>query len=487
MQQRKQERADAAAARRRRLRAGASLLLIVVLSALSAIGLARSQHGAQVALERRYATRAALAAATAQSFVTQLLASEAEAARRHLATGVGDFGAVVSAFGFTNAVLLNARGEVLAVYPKTPSVIGEPIAAHYPQLATAETGRPAVSPVVLSAADGQPVVSFAVPFDTPTGRRVFNGALPIRSTPLKAYLTTMASLSSSRLLLIDDKGLVLASTTSSPTAPVSRLEALEPKLAAAYRSGPSARYGNDFFVSEHVVGTPWTILATVPQDVLLAPVKGNGEYLAWAILVALVATAFLAWFLGVRRALDHDRLKDAYRRLDRLARVDGLTGTQNRRATGEQLAAAHASARAARECISVLMVDVDHFKRINDTYGHVAGDEAIIAVAGRMQRALRPFDVLGRWGGEEFLVILPDSDPDAALAVAERLREAVRTQPVSLGASGQAIEMTVSIGVATSLDALPDALVHAADQALYAAKADGRDRVRVLSPTALAR
>jgi diguanylate cyclase (GGDEF)-like protein len=133
------------------------------------------------------------------------------------------------------------------------------------------------------------------------------------------------------------------------------------------------------------------------------------------------------------------------------------------------------------------MVDVDHFKRINDTYGHVAGDEAIIAVAGRMQRALRPFDVLGRWGGEEFLVILPDSDPDAALAVAERLREAVRTQPVSLGASGQAIEMTVSIGVATSLDALPDALVHAADQALYAAKADGRDRVRVLSPTALAR
>jgi diguanylate cyclase (GGDEF)-like protein len=440
-----------------------------------------------VALERRYGTRAALAATAAQTYVAQLLASEAQAARRALATGVGDFGAVVSAFGFTNAVLLNARGEVLAVYPNAPTVIGEPIAAQYPQLAAAETGRPAVSPVVLSAADGQPVVSFAVPFDTPTGRRVFNGALAIRSTPLKAYLTTMASLSTSRFLLIDDKGLVLASTALSPTAPVSRLEALEPRLAAAYRSGSSARYGNDFFASEHIAGTPWSVLTTISQDVLLAPVKGNEEYLAWAILVALVMTAFLAWFLGVRRALDHDRLRAAYRRLDLLAHLDGLTGTQNRRATSEHLAAARASARDACTWLSVLMVDVDHFKRINDTYGHLAGDEAIIAIAGRMQGALRPLDILGRWGGEEFLVILPDSDPDAALAVAERLREAVRAQPVSLAASGQAIEMTVSIGVATSLDALPDALVHAADQALYAAKADGRDRVRVLSPTTLAR
>jgi two-component system cell cycle response regulator len=230
------------------------------------------------------------------------------------------------------------------------------------------------------------------------------------------------------------------------------------------------------------------VLATISRGPLLAPVEGGGKYLAWAILAALVVTAFLAWSLGVRRALDHDRLHDAYRRLNLLAHVDGLTGTQNRRATVEHLAAARASARGARPWLSVLMIDVDHFKRINDTYGHVAGDEAIIAIAGRMQSALRPFDILGRWGGEEFLVILPDTDPAAALAVAERLRTAVSSEPLSPGAGDDnTLEVTVSIGVASSVDALPDALVHEADQALYAAKAEGRDRVRALSPPSIAR
>jgi diguanylate cyclase (GGDEF)-like protein len=224
------------------------------------------------------------------------------------------------------------------------------------------------------------------------------------------------------------------------------------------------------------------VIAAISRAALLAPVNGSSQYIPWVILGVLIFTAILVWVLLLRRGIDHAQLIDAYGRLDRLARQDGLTGAHTRRSTGERLAEAHTRARRDRSWLSVVLADVDHFKRINDTFGHLAGDDALIAVAGRMQAGLRADDVLGRWGGEEFLIVLPGTDAATAMMVAERLRQSVVAEPIVLGTGGDAISVSISAGVASSIDAIPEVLVHAADRAMYAAKAEGRDRVRSLAP-----
>lgn len=466
-------------ASRRRLRFGAGLGLIVVLAAVGIAGLVGSHRRAERALEDRYATRTSLAAAAAGTFAAQLLGAEQQAAATSLATGTGSFGVVVSTFGFSNAVLLDAHGRVLAVYPAKPALIGRDIAGGYPHLTAAVAGRRAISPVVAAAANGEPVVGFAVPFDTPSGRRVFSGAYAVRGTPLRAYLSAMVSLPTSRFFLVDDREQVLASSNFS--GPVRPLRAADPALARIYASGRAGDYGDQFFSSNAVAGTPWTVLAAISRAALLAPVNGSSQYVPWVILGGLIVTACLVWILLLRRSVDHAQLTEAYRQLDQLARQDGLTGAHTRRATGERLAEAHAAACRDRSWLSVVMADVDHFKRINDTFGHLAGDEALIAVASRLQAGLRADDFLGRWGGEEFLVVLPDTDAAAAVVVAERLRQSVVAEPITLGTGGDAITVSISAGVTSSIDAIPEVLVHVADRAMYAAKADGRDRVRSLT------
>ena len=170
-------------------------------------------------------------------------------------------------------------------------------------------------------------------------------------------------------------------------------------------------------------------------------------------------------------------------RLEDLASVDTLTGTLSRAAFLEQASATIASRSRAQRPVSVLMLDLDHFKRINDTHGHAVGDRALRAFGQAMRGALRASDLVGRMGGEEFAVVLPDEDQKGALALADRLRRDVEALRIPLP-NGAFLEVTVSIGVATQPPAarLPLArLLIAADEALYRAKADGRNRV-VASP-----
>jgi diguanylate cyclase (GGDEF)-like protein len=135
--------------------------------------------------------------------------------------------------------------------------------------------------------------------------------------------------------------------------------------------------------------------------------------------------------------------------------------------------------RAARsgEPVAVIMADLDHFKQINDRYGHAAGDEVLRQASARMRGVLRDHDGISRYGGEEFLVLLPRTDVDAALVIAERVRAAVASQPVAIG--DQSLPVTLSMGLATTADhpAEVDPLIAAADAALYRAKAAGRNRV----------
>jgi diguanylate cyclase (GGDEF)-like protein len=162
--------------------------------------------------------------------------------------------------------------------------------------------------------------------------------------------------------------------------------------------------------------------------------------------------------------------------LARQAALDYLTGTYNRRTLAQLAERGIAAARRRGGSLGVLLLDVDHFKRINDTLGHAAGDEALQRLVAILKEHMRDEDSLGRMGGEEFLVLLPQADLAQASAAAERLRAAVEAARFDLAAGSW--RMTVSIGVATLAEGERfDSLLQRADQAMYAAKRAGRNRV----------
>jgi diguanylate cyclase (GGDEF)-like protein len=197
----------------------------------------------------------------------------------------------------------------------------------------------------------------------------------------------------------------------------------------------------------------------------------DGESLA-AVVVNRSMT--IAVIIGVGFLLN--RVSASERQLFRIATTDALTGIYNRRHFMTLLGREQERALRYGNTFSLLLLDIDHFKRINDTYGHPVGDEAIKAMAGAASAHLRPTDIIGRFGGEEFVVLLPQTDDAGALIAAERIREAVGR--VSLLAGEQAVRFTVSIGAASfARRAGLDQLVECADQALYAAKTGGRNRV----------
>ncbi|MBD2296758.1 PleD family two-component system response regulator [Anabaena sphaerica FACHB-251] len=169
--------------------------------------------------------------------------------------------------------------------------------------------------------------------------------------------------------------------------------------------------------------------------------------------------------------------KELVEQLEKLANTDPLTGVWNRRYL--LMIAEQEIKRSQRYNFSfaVLLMDIDHFKKINDTYGHNIGDEVIIFMTKTVLNHLRQPDCFGRFGGEEFVVLLPETDIDEGVIVAERIRENINNE--SIAVEGQQVSITVSIGVASySLgDKTIDAIIQRADQALYQAKNQGRNRV----------
>lgn len=186
----------------------------------------------------------------------------------------------------------------------------------------------------------------------------------------------------------------------------------------------------------------------------------------------------------VRVALRLKALQDALRRqdaqLEELAILDELTGLYNRRYVLQRLGEEVLRARRYRLPLSCLMLDLDHFKRVNDTHGHLAGDAVLRQLGATLRLSVRSTDVVGRYGGEEFLVLLPQTPLSGARTLAERIRWVV--EQTVFDAGGVRVRCTVSIGVATAPQGEPpdlDRLVGAADEALYLAKRRGRNRVEV--------
>jgi two-component system cell cycle response regulator len=180
----------------------------------------------------------------------------------------------------------------------------------------------------------------------------------------------------------------------------------------------------------------------------------------------------------LRRKRYADSLRDNVQAAIELAVVDALTGLNNRRYLETHLSSALDQAAHNGRPLSLMILDIDHFKSVNDTYGHDAGDEVLKAFARRMKRVVRGADLVCRLGGEEFVIVMPDTPMPVAERIAERVRAAVQSEQFQIGNNGRTIAVTTSIGLAErGSDANPDALLRRADKALYGSKTSGRNRV----------
>ncbi|MBR7825536.1 diguanylate cyclase [Actinospica sp. MGRD01-02] len=216
--------------------------------------------------------------------------------------------------------------------------------------------------------------------------------------------------------------------------------------------------------------TAWITLGVVALafGVLASAARGVDGLVLWVEVIASLAV--VCWMVS-RLQAQSNRLRAA---LASLARTDPLTELVNRRGFDEALAREHSRHVRGGPPMALLLIDIDHFKQVNDSWGHQVGDQTLRQLGALLSDGFRPMDVIGRIGGEEFGVLIPDSDPDHALARAQEICDAVRTQT-----RGWAHPITVSVGVAASLDTQtsPEDLFALADAGLYTAKALGRDRV----------
>ncbi|MBS0277325.1 MAG: PleD family two-component system response regulator [Proteobacteria bacterium] len=201
------------------------------------------------------------------------------------------------------------------------------------------------------------------------------------------------------------------------------------------------------------------------NDYLTRPVDKNE-------LIARVRTQ-------LRKKNYQDRLRHNVQLSLEMAITDQLTGLHNRRYMARHLDNLILSAQKSGKPLAFLIMDIDHFKSVNDTHGHDIGDEVLREFANRISANIRGIDLACRYGGEEFVVVMPDTDIDFACTIAERLRHSVETTPFEISRAPNTLNVTISIGIASAQSEGDNAesLLHRADQALYRAKREGRNRV----------
>ena len=213
------------------------------------------------------------------------------------------------------------------------------------------------------------------------------------------------------------------------------------------------------------------VCGLVVAPLFVGPVS-SGSVAMTVVIPALVAPPIIYLAMSLLCELDK-----AEQHLQRISVTDELTRVFNRRYLLHVIGVAFARSRRYGEELSILMMDIDHFKAVNDVHGHHAGDQVLVEVAQRIRGRLRNIDVVARYGGEEFVAVLPSTAIEGALTLAERVRHAIADE--SLPTERQVIPVTISIGVASLRDEDEDvdALLRRADRALYRAKLEGRNRV----------
>uniref|UniRef100_I2PXD3 diguanylate cyclase n=1 Tax=Desulfovibrio sp. U5L TaxID=596152 RepID=I2PXD3_9BACT len=390
----------------------------------------------------------------------------------------------------------------------------------------AKAGRPALVTGLIGRTSGKAICIFSAPVTDADGK--FGGLvfIPVRLDVLDAWLREARADPSSGVILCDGEGRILAPTAAARADGDTGMSRVPPHLLAAGDTGflftdPAGREMIGAVVSLGLEG--WRLVQAEPVSEVLAGYRRQALWVVLGTLAAIVLATPLVLRLcrnlerpleiltGYARSLrskgydttcppdlggpmprEIAELFEAFcamagevrghiEETERLSVLDALTGLYNRRflfSGGAKLL--DASARAGRPC-TCLMLDVDHFKDINDSHGHRAGDQVLAHVAGRIAKAVRRSDLVARYGGEEFAVLLTGSDREHGVELAERIRQDLADAPCRV--DDVFLPVTVSIGVAETREwvqfgesALDDVLARA-DKALYAAKAAGRDRV----------
>jgi diguanylate cyclase (GGDEF)-like protein len=207
------------------------------------------------------------------------------------------------------------------------------------------------------------------------------------------------------------------------------------------------------------------------EDVVSALEHGADDYL---VKPCDVAELHARVNVGIRTVRLHEELVATNRKLEYLAATDYLTQVRNRRGVMEALGVELARTEREQKPLTLLMMDVDGFKEINDSLGHLAGDQVLVEVSRRLRSRCRPYDVIGRYGGDEFMVIVPDSPFDEIQELADRFRQAVEATPIT--ADGNSLSLQLSVGatwLAADLAPKVDEIVRAVDALLYRAKEGG--------------
>ena len=274
----------------------------------------------------------------------------------------------------------------------------------------------------------------------------------------------------------------------SPNVPPVQFLVMPTVLLASFRLGPFGAALSTVIVA--IVGSLGTVIAakataSSPDEVTLR-VFNFQLNLAVLFLTALPIGSAMAQ----RAQLERD-LTDEKERADRfasemaeLASIDDLTGLATRRSFLDQLDAMAATARRIKQPLTLAMIDIDHFKPINDRFGHAVGDAVLMAIGGACRSAVRTDDVIGRLGGEEFAMLMPLTDQDAAYRIVDRLREAVAAIAIPT-VDGRSVSVTISVGMAIFSDQQIDRLLLDADRALYLAKERGRNRIVLAERTVM--
>jgi diguanylate cyclase (GGDEF)-like protein len=361
---------------------------------------------------------------------------------------------------------------------------------------------------------GRSVIDVVVPIANTAGRSLGALAATLDLQPVRATLTRSTTPGAERVHLVDMQGRILL-TADGESGTETQLPA--PSMEALQRPGAGAVEYESLNglqvlgVATALSGTPWLVVAELPARTAFARINSQRNMTILAVLALLAGVGLLAYFLGLLIVrpltrltqgadqvaggnLDVDlpitgsdelarltgvfnhmvgKVRESRDALERLSLTDGLTGLYNRRHLAATIAEELARARRQEKPCALVMLDVDHFKKYNDTHGHLAGDEVLVRVAKVIKEAIRVMDRAVRYGGEEILVLLPDTDLDGAAEVGERIRGRLAEEFFAGG------RVTVSIGVAVFPEhgESPEALIMSADAALYEAKHCGRDRV----------
>jgi diguanylate cyclase (GGDEF)-like protein len=454
--------------------AGAALL--ISLGGVAAL-IVRSQDESRQHLRANLALRAGASA----QLVGTYLAQQQERQRRSGALFLsGDrvsrqrFAAVAGAFGANFAVLLDEKGTALLSAPYNPAIVGRDVGYESRAGREAIEGRTTVSGVLPVPGQTGRIVGVLVPFLTPHGERVFGAAYPVAGGELQALVDRTSTVPGHEVYLTDGEGNLIA---ASPHSDRGVLADADPQLSSTLQQAPAAgslreRSAARTYAAAAVPGTRWQLVIDVPDAGLYASVSGLADVVPWLAFALLSLLAGLLMVLVTRVLRDRARLGELSDELADRARTDTLTGLLNRRGIDEGLVRISGRSRRREEPLTILMIDLDRFKQVNDKHGHEAGDLVLKAFADCMREALRTEDLYGRFGGDEFIVALTDRDADAGAAAAERLRAAAGAADLStIGLEGG---VALSIGVASGLHTTVAELIRAADEDLYRDKAGRR-------------